>query len=59
MSKSKALAEEHEQELKEKHSDKYTHFQYKLWAEMLASGVHPDSDEPPVASMVTNNCKAS
>ena len=45
MSKSKALAEEYEQELKEKHGDKYTHFQYKLWAEILASGVHPDSDD--------------
>lgn len=53
----KALAEEHEQELKDKHGDKYTRFQYKLWAEMIASGVYTDSDEPPAASMFSRNTK--
>ena len=47
----KELAEEHERELKEKHGDKYTRFQYKLWAGMLASGVHTNVNEPPAASM--------
>ena len=47
----KELAEEHEQVLKEKHGDKYMRFEYKLWAEMLASGVHTNVDEPPAASM--------
>ena len=28
-----ALVEEHEQKLREEHGDKYSHFQYKLWAE--------------------------
>ena len=51
MDEKKALAEEHEQQLREKHGDKYTRFQYKLWAEMLTSGVHTDLDEPPAASM--------
>ena len=53
----KALAEEHEQELKDKHDDKYTRFQYKLWAEMIASGVYTDSDEPPAASMFSRTPK--
>ena len=57
MDEKKALAEEHEHELREKHGDKYTHFQYKLWAEMLASGVHTDSDEPPAASMFPRTTK--
>lgn len=54
---SKELAEEHEQELQEKHGSKYTRFQYKLWAEMLASGVHNDMGEPPAASMFTRGTK--
>ena len=53
----KELAEEHERELKEKHGDKYTRFQYKLWAEMLASGVHTNVDEPPAASMFSRSSK--
>ena len=47
----KAMAEEYESALKEKHQDAYTRFQYKLWAEMLAAGVHTDLDSPPSASM--------
>ena len=31
--------------------DKFTSFQFKLWAEMLTSGVHTDLDVPPAASM--------
>ena len=54
---SKELAEEHEQELQEKHGTKYTRFQYKLWSEMLASGVHDNMDEPPAASMFTRGTK--
>ena len=51
------MAEEHEQELQEKRGTKYTRFQYKLWAEMLASGVHDNMDEPPAASMFTRGMK--
>ena len=40
----RVMAEEHEQELQEKRGTKYTRFQYKLWAEMLASGVHDNMD---------------
>jgi len=47
----KAMAEEYETTLKEKHQDTYTRFQYKLWAEMLAAGVHTDINTPPAASM--------
>ena len=47
----KALVEDYEQKLQEKHQDKYTRFQIKLWAEMLATGVHTDLDTPPAASM--------
>ncbi len=47
----KALAEEYETKLKENHGDSYTRFQYKLWAEMLAAGVHVDLNTPPAASM--------
>lgn len=54
---SRELAEEYEKELTEKHGSKYTRFQYKLWAEMLASGVHEAKDEPPAASMFTRGTK--
>lgn len=54
---SREIAEEHEQELQEKHGSKYTRFQYKLWAEMLASGVHDNKDGPPAASMFTRGTK--
>lgn len=53
----KALAEEHEQLLREKHGGKYTCFQYNLWAEMLTSGVHTDLDEPPAASVLALNIR--
>ena len=38
-------------QLEEKHGDKYTRFQYRLWAEMLATGVHTETKTPPVASV--------
>jgi len=44
----RALVEEHEQKLREKHGDKYSRFQYKL---MIASGMHSGTDELPAASM--------
>ena len=47
----KALVEDFELKLQEKHKDKYTRFQIKLWAEMLSTGVHSDLDNPPAASM--------
>ena len=54
---SRELAEEYEQKLQEKHSSRYTPFQYKMWAEMLASGVHNDMEEPPADSMFTRGTK--
>jgi len=36
---------------KEKHGGNFTKFQYKLWADMLTSGVHTDINEPPAASI--------
>ena len=33
------------------HKDKWTVFQYKLWAEALAYGTHTTFEEPPSASM--------
>ena len=53
----KELAVSYEKQLAEKHSNKYTRFQYKLWAEMLASGVHSDTENPPAASMFSRNTK--
>ena len=45
------MVEEYEQKLQVKHQDKYSRFQIKLWAEMLATGVHTDLDNAPAASM--------
>jgi len=53
----KVLASEYEEQLKSKHQDKYTRFQYKLWAEMLVSGVHSSTDDPPAASMFMHEAK--
>ena len=47
----RAMTEEYETKLKEKHGDTFSAFQLKLWAEMLSSGVHTDLDVPPAASM--------
>ena len=51
MEEKRATVEEYERQLKEKHGNDYTGFQYKLWAEMVAVGSHNDLDEPPTASM--------
>ncbi len=47
----KAIADDYESKLRQKHQDAYTRFQYKLWAEMLAAGVHTDLNAPPAASV--------
>ena len=59
MEERKAEAEKHEQTLLEKHSDKYTRFQYKLRAEMYAGGNHNSLEEPPSAAMFTRDGKHS
>ena len=51
MEEKRATVEEYKRQLKEKHGNDYTGFQYKLWAEMVAVGSHNDLDEPPTASM--------
>ena len=40
-------------DLKVRHGSKYTDMQYRMWAEMMASGSHPKlkTDEPPKNSM--------
>ena len=53
----KAQADDYVTQLQEKHGDKYTRFQYKLWAEMLATGVHTEVETPPVASMFSRENK--
>ena len=57
--KRKAKAKEYEQKLVELHKDKWTSFQYKLWAEMLVCGTHTSLDEPPSASMFSRESKRS
>lgn len=42
---------EHETELKTRHENLYSPFQYKLWAEMVAKGVHESLDTPPSVAM--------
>ena len=51
------MTEEYKTKLKDKHGDKFTSFQFKLWAEMLTSGVHNDLDVPPAASMFGRESK--
>ena len=53
----RAKTEEYETKLKDKHGDKFTSFQFKLWTEMLTSGVHTDLDVPPAASMFGRETK--
>lgn len=53
------LTNEYELKLKEKHEDAYSRFQYKLWAEMLSTGVHTDLEEPPAAAMFSRENKRS
>ena len=33
--------------LKNKHGSKYTPLQVRIWAELIASGLHPNSEQPP------------
>ena len=48
----KALADDFEQKLEEKHRDKnYSRFQIKIWAEALASNQHTDMECPPAYAM--------
>ena len=39
--------EDYEQKLKEKHGDKFSNFQFKFWAKMLAHDQHRSVEEPP------------
>ena len=55
----KAKAREYELKLLELHKDKWTSFQYKLWAEMLACGTHTSISDPPSASMFGRESKRS
>ena len=41
----------YEQQLQQKHEDKYSRFQIKIWAEALASGQYSDLDTPPGYAM--------
>ena len=51
----RAIIEDYERQLKEKHEGNYTRFQLKLWAEMLAAETHNDLNEPPTASMFSRS----
>lgn len=33
--------------LKEKHNSTFTQMQYRIWAEMIAGGLHGSMDDPP------------
>ena len=54
----RALVANYEQQLQQKHEDKYSRFQIKIWAEALASG---DLDTPPGYAVCTRkgqkNCQ--
>jgi hypothetical protein len=47
----RALVADHEQQLQQKHGDKYSRFQTKIWAEALASGQYSELDTPPGYAM--------
>ena len=51
MEEKRALADDYEKKLKEKHPEKYSKFQYKFWAEMLAHDQHQSFDDPPGHAM--------
>lgn len=59
MEEKRALAEEYEQKLKEKHADKFSKFQYKFWAEMLAHDQHQSFEDPPGHAMFRRETKGS
>ena len=41
--------------LREKHNNKYTSLQYRVWAETIVAGQHEDIDKPPRGSFFTKN----
>lgn len=47
----KARLADYEHQLQQKHGDKYSRFQIKIWAEALASGQYSDLDNPPGYAM--------
>ena len=47
----RALVANYEQRLQQKHEDKYSRFQIKIWAEALASDQYSDLDTPPGYAM--------
>ena len=47
----KAVLADFEHKLQQKHEDKYSRFQIKIWAEALASGQYTDLDTPPGYAM--------
>ena len=53
----KNLRQATESTKKQKMSYDFTQFQFKLWAEMLTSGVHTDIDVPPATSMFGRESK--
>lgn len=55
----RAKIRESEMKLQEMHKEKYTPFQYKLWAEMLVIGTHHSFSEPPSSSMFDSDKKRS
>ena len=55
----RALAEENEKKLKEKHADKFSNFQYKFWAEMLAHDQHQSFEDPPGHAMFRRESKGA
>lgn len=57
MEERKLEAEKYEHLLREKHNDKYTPFQYKLWAEMYVGKGHLSLDEPPSAGVISSSVK--
>ena len=47
----KEMVADYETRLKEKHGDKFSRFQFKIWAESLASGQYLDLETPPGYAM--------
>ena len=51
--KKNSRIEEYIEQLKDKHQDRYTRIQYRLWAEMLNVGTHKSLDDAPCAPIFT------
>jgi len=43
--------------LREKHADKYTPMQYRIWSELIVNEAHESLDEPPTCSMFKRACR--